>query len=202
MLVWLGYLAARIVFPENLFLRLGVPALLAFIPQTAFYSINNDVLSPLCFGATFICLIKFLRAETPGVRLGTITGLACAATFLAKTSNLPLLVVSAVIVTFRIIQLVRTGKWRAVFPSLFSMAICSILPIGLWMAWTRHNFGDFTGTAEKIHILGWTQKPFVEWPQHPIFTPHGFWTFISELMASFWRGEFLWHRRATGFTGG
>src|SRR5208283_6181258 len=34
-LVWLGYVAARLVFPENPFLRLGVPALLAFIPQSA-----------------------------------------------------------------------------------------------------------------------------------------------------------------------
>jgi hypothetical protein len=48
-LVWLGYSAARLVFPERKLLRLGVPALLAFMPQTAFYSIQNDVLSPLWF---------------------------------------------------------------------------------------------------------------------------------------------------------
>jgi hypothetical protein len=194
MLVGLGSLAARTVFPENLFLRLGVPALLAFIPQTAFYSINNDVLSPLCFGVAFVCLIKFSRAEIPGVLLGTSAGLACAATFLVKTSNLPLLVVSAVMVGLKIIQLVRTGKWRTAMSSLFSMATGSVVPVGLWLAWTRYNFGDFTGTAGKIQILGWTQKPWVEWWHHPIFTPHGFWTFGSGLMASFWRGEFLWHR--------
>ena len=27
----------------------------------------------------------------------------------------------------------------------------------------------------------------------PIFSVHGFWTFWSELMKSFWRGEFFWH---------
>ena len=94
-LVWLGYFAARLISPGNIFLRLGVPALIAFIPQTAFYSINNDVLSPVCFGMAFICLIKFLRAEFPNVRLGIFTGLALAATFLTKISNLPLLAVSA-----------------------------------------------------------------------------------------------------------
>src|ERR1039458_335144 len=86
--------AARLVLPICRFLRLGVPALLAFIPQSAFYSIQNDVLSPLAFGAAFILLVRLLRAEIPGVRLGTLTGLALAATFLPKISNLPLLAVS------------------------------------------------------------------------------------------------------------
>ena len=89
-------------FPGK-FLRLGVPALLAFFPQTAFYSIQNDVLSPLCFGAAFLCLVKFLRADIPGVRLGAFTGLALAATFLTKISNLPLLAVSASVVLFKIV---------------------------------------------------------------------------------------------------
>ena len=101
-LAWLGNLAARTIFPENYFLRLGVPALLAFIPQSAFYSIQNDVLSPLVFGAAFIFLVRLLRAEIPGVRLGTFTGLALAATFLTKISNLPLLAVSGLAVLFKI----------------------------------------------------------------------------------------------------
>jgi hypothetical protein len=74
LLVWLGYVAARLVFPGERFLRLGVPAVLAFFPQTAFYSIQNDVLSPVCFGAAFILLVQLGRAEMPGVRLGTAAG--------------------------------------------------------------------------------------------------------------------------------
>ena len=195
LLVWLGYVAARLVFPEKEFMRLGVPALLAFLPQTAFYSIDNDILSPLCFGAAFIGLIKFWRAETPTILLGAATGLALAATYLTKISNLPLLVISAALTTIRLIQLVRTGQWRASWPSWFALALCALLPVALWMAWTRHNFGDFTGTAMKIGIpsLGWTYKPMATWWPHPIFTLHGFWTFISKLLASFWRGEFVWY---------
>ena len=49
MMVWLGYVAARTIAPERLDLRIGVPLLLAFIPQNVFYAMNNDVLSPLCF---------------------------------------------------------------------------------------------------------------------------------------------------------
>jgi hypothetical protein len=54
-------------------------------------------------------------------------------------------------------------------------------------------------------LLGWTRKPFAGWWQHPIFTPRGVWTFWSDLIASFWRGEVSWHgqplrsRGADGF---
>src|ERR1017187_7057525 len=194
-LVWTGFAAARLVFPGRRFLRLGVPALLAFIPQSAFYSIQNDVLSPLAFGAAFILLVRLLRAEIPGVRLGTLTGLALAATFLTKISNLPLLAVSGLVLLFKTGCLARSGKLRAAGPALAALALCAGLPMIAWLAWCKHAFGDFTGTAAKIQFLGWTHKPFSEWWHHPIFTPHGLWTFVSGLMATFWQGEFLWHRQ-------
>lgn len=194
-LVWLGFAAARTVFPDNAFLKLGVPALLAFLPQTAFYSIQNDVLSPLCFGAAFIGLVKLSRAEVPGARLGTVTGLALAATFLTKISNLPLLLVSAGAVLFKVRSLAKEGKWRAAVPALTALVLCAGLPMAAWLAWCKHNVGDFTGTAAKIQFLGWTHKPFGEWWSHPIFSPRGLWTFLSGLLATFWQGEILWHRQ-------
>lgn len=194
-LVWLGHATAKEIFPENFFLRLGVPALLAFMPQTAFYSINNDVLSPLCFGAAFFYLVKLLRAEIPGVRLGTVTGLALASVFLTKLSNLPLLAMAFATVLLKIQRLVKSGKLRASIPSLASLLFCAGLPMAAWLAWCKINFGDFTGTAAKVHFLGWTPKPFGEWWHHPIFTPHGFWIFIRELLSTFWQGEFWWHRQ-------
>jgi hypothetical protein len=194
-LVWMGFAAARLVFPGRRFLRLGVPALLAFIPQSAFYSIQNDVLSPLAFGAAFILLVRLLRAEIPGVRLGTLTGLALAATFLTKISNLPLLAVSGLVMLFKIGCLARSGRLRAAGPALASLVLCAGLPMIAWLVWCKHTFGDFTGTAAKIHFLNWTPKPFGEWWHHPIFTPHGLWTFVSGLLATLWQGEFLWHRQ-------
>ncbi len=192
-LVWVGYVAARMVFPENLFLRLGVPALIAFIPQQAFYSIQNDVLSPLCFGLAFICLVRWMLAEPPGLGLGIATGLSLAATFLAKISNLPFLVVSVLVVLFKLWQWRGTGKGRAALPALAVMTLCAALPICGWMAWSKYAFGDFSGSEAKIQSLGWTHKPFVEWWHHPIFTPHGSWTFVSELLTTFWQGDFNWH---------
>jgi hypothetical protein len=194
-LVWLGHAAARLVFPERIFLRLGVPALLAFIPQSAFYSIQNDVLSPLTFGAAFILLVPWLRAEVPGVRLGALAGLALAATFLTKISNLPFLAVSGLAVLFKIVNMARSGKLRAAGPALIALALCAGLPMVAWLAWCKLVFGDFTGTAAKIQFLNWTAKPFGDWWQHPIFTPQGLWIYASGLMGTFWQGEFLWHRQ-------
>jgi hypothetical protein len=194
-LVWLGHIAARIIFPNRWFLRIGVPAVLAFLPQSAFYAIQNDVLSPLCFGTAFILLVKFWRLEIPDARLGVYTGLAVSATFLAKISSAPLLAVSAAFVALKILQLTRAGKLRAAAPAIGSLALCAALPVALWLAWCKYNFGDLTGSEPKIQFLGWTHKPFTEWWSHPIFTPHGFWAFFTDLFATFWRGELLWHRK-------
>jgi hypothetical protein len=165
------------------------------MPQTAFYSINNDVLSPLCFGVVFFSLISLLRADTPDVRLGTATGLALAATYLAKISNLPLIAMALATVMFKAWRLAGTGKFRASLPSMACLGLCAGLPISAWRAWVKYNFGDSTGAAMKMKLLGWTYKSVGQWWHHPIFSPHGFWMFISKLTATFWQGEFLWHGR-------
>jgi hypothetical protein len=192
-LVWVGYVVARLVFPDRPFFWLGVPALLAFFPQTAFYSIQNDVLSPLCFGLVFVCLARWWRAEKPGVALGVATGLALAATYLTKLSNLPLLAVAMAMLLLKLRHWTRAGNLRPAVPALVWLAFCAGLPIGAWLWWSKYAFGDFTGSAAKIHFLGWTCKPFGDWWHHPIFTPSGLWTFLSGLLTTFWQGEFLWH---------
>ena len=194
-LVWLSHAAARLVFPERLFVRLGVPALVAFMPQTAFHSIENDVLTPLTFGLAFLGLVKWLRADAPTVRLGIGVGLALAATFLTKVSDLPLLAVAGLAVAAKVGQWFRAGQLRAALPALLALALCAGAPMLGWLLWTKHAFGDWTGAAAKVQVLDWTLKPFAEWWQHPIFTPHGLWTFTSALLATLWQGEFLWHLR-------
>jgi Predicted membrane protein (DUF2142) len=195
LLVWLGYWASRLVFPENLFCRLGVPALLVFMPQSAFYSIENDVLSPICFGAAFICLIKFLRAERPGLHLGTATGLLLAATFLVKNSNLPLLAAAVTAIFLKIIGMAKSGQAGAARPALLSLFFCFLLPTACWTAWCKYNFGGLTGMEAQARFMGMTLKPFSEWWQHPIFTPQGFWIFIHDLVSTFWQGEIWWHHQ-------
>ena len=80
-----------------------VPLLLAFISRNVFYAMNNDVLSPVRFGGLFLCVLQWLRTSRPSLLLGAFTGLAIAATYLTKLSNLPLIVVAlvAIIATLR-----------------------------------------------------------------------------------------------------
>jgi hypothetical protein len=191
-LVWLGYITTRVIFPDNPFLRISVPVLMAFLPQTAFYSIDNDVLSPLCLGVAFFFLVKWLRPEIPRVRSGAMMGLALAVAFLTKMSNLPLLAVALVVVVLKIHRLAIQNNFRAVLPAASALFLCAGLPMGLWIAWCKIHFGDFTGSEVKIEHFGWVHKPFGEWFNHPIFTLHGLWTFVSGLFATFWQGEFFW----------
>jgi hypothetical protein len=192
-LVWVGFVAARLVFPERRIVQLGVPGLLAVWPQSAFYSIASDVLSPICFGGAFIGLILLLRTEMPTLRLGLCLGLALSATCLAKTSNLPLLVMAGIIVACKIVQLARAGLLRSSWPAFPGLLAGATAPLAAWCAWNYHAFGDFLGSSAKIAWLGWTPKPVARWWPHPIFTISGIQEFWSELIASFWRGEFVWH---------
>lgn len=194
-LVWTGWTAARLVFPGNLFVRMGVCALLAFMPQTVFYTVSNDVLSPLCFGLAFVCLLRFWSAETPRVSLGAFTGLALAATYLAKGTNFPVLAVSSVFVLLKIQRLAKANQFKLCLPALCALFVCAVAPVAIWVAWCKRFYGDFTGAPEKIHLLGWTIKPFSQWWHHPIFTPTGLWTYLSGQLGTFWQGEFLWHNQ-------
>ena len=86
-------------------------------------------------------------------------------------------------------------------PALVALAFCAATPIVAWLVWMKTHFGDFTGATSKAQLLGWTTKPFSDWWSHPIFTASGMWTFLSELIASFWRGEFMWHAQIIGYKG-
>jgi hypothetical protein len=192
--VWLGYVTARMIAPERLDLRIGVPLLLAFIPQNVFYAMNNDVLSPLCFGVVFLCVLQWLRTNAPSALLAVVTGLAIASTYLTKLSNLPLIFVAVVIILARLGAIFRLSPRVGLF-ALAALVLCAAVPIGGWIVWLKLQFGDLTGSTAKIAFLDWTRKPFVEWWQHPIFKLGGLWVFWSDLIASFWRGEVEWHGR-------
>jgi hypothetical protein len=200
-LVWLAYVAARKMFPDQVALRLGVPLLVAAIPQDAFYGINNDVLSPICFGLTFICLIQWFSHDKPSISLGIATGLSLAATYVTKLSNLPLIFVALGAVFWWCIVQARWRKVPGALTAVGALVLCAATPTASWLLWMKTHFGDFTGATYKAQLLGWTAKPFSEWWSHPIFTASGMWTFLSELIASFWRGEFMWHARTIGFEG-
>jgi hypothetical protein len=129
------------------------------------------------------------------------TGLSIAAAYLTKLSNLPLILVAVGAILWWCITESRTGRLRGAMPALAALAFCAATPIVAWLLWMKTHFGDFTGASSKAQLLGWTTKQFSDWWSHPIFTAPGMWTFLSELIASFWRGEFMWHAHTIGFKG-
>jgi hypothetical protein len=192
LIVWMGYVTARIIAPGRVELCIGVPLLLAFIPQNVFYAMNNDVLSPVCVGALFICVLQWLRVQSASVWLGALTGVAIAATYLTKLSNLPLIAVALVVIFVGLLLMIQQTP-RAGLMALGAVVICAAIPVCSWMLWTKYQFGDVTGSTAKIGALGWRWKSPTEWWHHPIFTPQGVWTFWRDLVASFWRGEVKWN---------
>ncbi|MEY2530883.1 MAG: putative rane protein, partial [Verrucomicrobiota bacterium] len=192
-LVAIGFVAGRTVAPGSVSLRVGTALVLAFIPQDAFYVMTNDVLSPVCFGIVFFCVLRWF-SKPPTFYLGAITGLAIAATFLTKLSNLPLITIAAgTILAHCLLPMHRSD--RSTIVAFVLMTLCAGIPILSWMLWSHANFGDITGSTTKMALLDWTRKPFSEWLHHPIFSFRGLWIFWSELIARFWRGELMWHNR-------
>lgn len=192
-LVWLGYKAALIVFRDQQFPAIATATLLAIWPQSSFYSVQGDSLAAITFGFAFVAVAKLLTAERPKILLGIGAGLAVAATCLIKTANLPLVFIlfgAVILKTTRLVRETESGRGLSI---LAGFVISIAVPLGIWFAWNEHYFGDLTATKSKIDLLGWTPKPFGEWWSHPIFTLAGAKDFWSELMASFWRGEFIWH---------
>lgn len=200
-LTWLGYRAALIVFGEKQFPAIATATLLAIWPQSSFYSIQGDSLAAATFAFSFVAMLRMLETERPKIPFAIGTGLALAATCLIKTVNLALIVVVLAAFVFKLFQFARDKQLARGMSILGAFLISLILPLAIWFGWNERHFGDLTATKSKIELLGWIPKPFGDWWSHPIFTLSGTKEFWSELMASFWRGEFIWHgeRMATSW---
>ena len=192
-LVWLGYRAALIVFDQHQFPAIATATLLAIWPQSSFYSVQGDSMAAVTFGFAIIAMLKLLGPEQPKILPGIWAGLAVAATCLIKTANFPLILVVLAALIFKTTRLARKGQLARGLSILGGFVISVMVPLGLWFGWNERHFGDLTATKSKIELLGWTPKAFSDWWSHPIFTPIGAKDFWSELISSFWRGEFIWH---------
>ena len=193
LLVWLSYRFAKEVFPASKFVYLGVPLVLAFLPQEIFLGLNNDVLLAPLATLSLYWLFRLYRIETPSPGLALCAGLATVAAVLTKSTSLPLLVVVG------IVALLKLGLpwWRKQplghLVPVTLLATVSGLLIGCWLARNYLVLGDLTGLAAENRFLGWVPKPFGQYWHHPIFTPGGFLFFWNMLVTTIWRGEVSWH---------
>ncbi len=198
-LVCIAFASTKTIFPDRLFFRIGIPFLAAIWPQDAFYIIQSDVLSPICFGFAILALTQLWRSEMSSAPSAIFAGLGLAATFLVKVSNLALVLVSLSAVAIGTWPLSRKKTVRQFLPVIGLFFAAAGVPIVLWCVRNYWISGDLTASAAKIHYLGWTLKPVNEWWSHPIFGLAGSWTFWSELLAGFWRGELVWRQQKLSF---
>ncbi len=191
-LVWLSYRLSRMLYPEGSPLRIGLPLLVAFFPQDAFYSINCDATSAPLFALSFLMLLQvYFEDRSTGYHL--LAGLAVAATLLVKVSNAAVLALLCVMVTLKARKLIAGKEVKRHLLRLGVLVAAAAVPVALWLTRNSLVLGDITGTAEKTKHLGWTAKPLSALLNHPIFSAGGFWYFLTELTRTFWRGEFVWH---------
>lgn len=189
-----AYLLARHFNQENVQFHLSVMLLLAVFPQDVFYAINNDVLSALLVPLAWLMLIKIAEDSLSRIYVW-FTGIIISAAVLNKLTNLPALVFYAITVMWLLY------KWRAKYTFhrrrqlIIELTVFSLVPILLWCTYNYLVLGDALGTEAKLAYLSWQKKVVIEWFNHPIFTLAGFKIFVSELIHTFWRGEFVWHQK-------
>ena len=191
LLVLLAYLFCKKLFPGQNTLIFGVPILLIAFPQDIFYSINNDVFSPvLCLLSLY--LLFSIYYSNKSILYYLLTGIAISAALLTKLSNVPIILILIIFLILLTKKYYSLGELKKHYVHLSILLIVSVLPFILWLGWNYYLLGDFTGTANKIKSLHWQNKSFWDWFDHPIFSFEGLWYFLSETLKTFWRGEFVW----------
>lgn len=193
LLIWASYKFVRQGYPERVFLWIGVPTLLAVFPLDVFFGLNRDVLSaPMTVIALLLELWAIQNKERGGLFVlaaSVVVGL----TFLVNVSNVTLYGTLAATWSYWNRQSITraTDKiWIA------GGTLCASLTLpGIWMLRNYRITGDLTGMQGKVTHLGWTTKPFGEILDHPLFSANGLSYFLTHLIPSFWRGEYVWHMK-------
>lgn len=197
LLVWLSHHFLRSLAPGDVFFRWGVPVLLTVFPQDCLYYVTRDVLSPLLGALAFFLALRLAVRPEGGVAAWAAAGAAAGVACLAKLTNVATLPVLGLCAALALRAPALRG--RAGWLRVGLLIALALGPLGVWLLRNQLLFGDPTATALKIQRLGWEPKPFALWWSHPIFTPSGFFVFVSDLIPTFWRGELAWYRRTLGW---
>jgi len=181
------------VFPQDRFSRLALPALVAIIPQDAFYGITNDVLSPLLGGAVLWSgLSLFQHRNNP--LLAVLMGLFASAAIMSKLSNIAVVIPLAGVVALTLGDMLCTGWDRRAIRMIGILGAAASIPLLVWVIINRCTIGELSGGLTTAAFKGWTPRPLRSWLDHPLFTSFtGFPRFLQEVTVSMWRGEFVWH---------
>lgn len=191
LLVLLAWFIGKGSFPENASQRLGLPLIVSFLPQDVFYSINSDVFTPLFSGVAFYSLLRIPDPRTHWIHF-PLAGGGIAGAVLVKVTSAPLCGTLAMALLLCLkhkrpfgLSNLSLGRWGLLVGAL-------ALPLAAWFGRNFFVLGHLTSAAPKMTWFQWTYKPLSEMFHHPIFGLEGIWYFLHNLLACFWRGEFVW----------
>jgi hypothetical protein len=188
---WLSSMLVRKVYPENTFLSLSVPALIAVFPQDVFFGMSRDVLSPVMWAATLLFMVDAVADNKIQYRSALMASFMVGLTFLVEVSNCVLY--GALAITLWMWASRSQAPRRHKVWVVSASAAAAFLAPFLWMLRNYLVIGDLTGSSAKIRVLGWTVLPLAEVLHHPLFTWHGLSYFLVKLTENFWHGEYGWH---------
>ena len=194
-LVAVAVVAARLAVTEAPVRAVGVALFVALVPRGTFYGVSNDALTPLTSGLAFCALLRLARDSAPSVTLSIGAGTVVAAALLTKATTIAMLIAL-------VIALVSRRPWASRAEAVAAIAaLASVtIPVLGWhsLYWIA---GASSASTQKAVALGWTPKALSElWP-HPILGPGFVTLFLRELLATFWRGELVWHLVPIGWPG-
>ncbi|MEE8392046.1 MAG: glycosyltransferase family 39 protein [Anaerolineae bacterium] len=170
--VYLTYLIAREVLPDQPGLALGAAAVHAFTPMYVFISgsVNNDNLVVPLSSLALLMLLKMINARFQAQNskslvafyypLGIVLGLAA----LTKASSLALTVLTALVVTVRAVRR-RSQRPEPVegWTEFFVGGLTTLLPLlviaGWWYLRNLQLYGDISGLNVFTEILGTREVP-------------------------------------------
>ena len=197
-IVLLGWQIGKTCFPQEPHQRLGLPLLISALPQDVFYSVSNDVLSPLFAGVAFYALARLFATGRKEMCLAAAGG-ATAAAILVKVTNIPLLGMLTIAIFFYYRDMEHGTVSRDFLRALALSSAVLIVPLAAWFGHSYATLGHLTGSAHKMKCLGITYQPLWELFDHPIYGLAGFSHFLHHFMAAFWRGEFVWQLERLAF---
>ena len=179
---FLAFLILSLLF-DNPMLKLAVLALVMFMPQNIFYTINNDVFSPFVVCLMIWSLLKWYQKRN--WTWSFVLGLAVGLSLLNKLTNFGLLFVYPLVLVMA--SLVKKISWKKL-THLFPYALGLGLTIGLFFTFNYIWYKDIFAVNGKITNLGWIVKSWSDFFDHPIFTASGFWYFVRGNLFSFLAG--------------
>ena len=198
-LVWVSYRLAKLLFPRNTFLRLGTPLMISVLPQDVFYSISNGTLGAVLFTVALYALALVYLNENGRYGLHAAAGLAVGATVTTMYTSSPILLVVGAVALACILRARKTGTLRAALRKLLVLCAAAALLPAIWCVRNYYVFGEVTAMPAFVRYANWKPLPFAEMWDHPVFTAEGALCFWSDTLASYFRGEFVWHGKQMAY---